>query len=144
MQREERTTITDKEIDEVLGPIACALPKQADLILDIRAAARERRHPGSCVRCFFQLAAAAPQPAWLEQLRGWLERNIEIVACDRQANAAGTAHMRVLERMPLMLGEEAAENGDLEAYCQEVMERFHYDRAHPSPFVEMEFQYRTS
>ncbi|XAE58121.1 hypothetical protein OH491_07875 [Termitidicoccus mucosus] len=124
------------EIDTVLGPVAQALPRQADLILDIRQAALERKHPGACVRCFFELSAAASEPERLEKLRAWLERNIEIVAHDIRPAPLNRA---LLECFPLNLSGE-----DLESYCQQVMERFRHDRAHAASQVEMEFRYRAA
>lgn len=123
------------EIDGVLGPIAQALPRQADLILDIRQAALARNHPGACVRCFFELSAIAGRSGRLEKLRAWLEHNIEIVAHDARAVSSARA---LLERFPLQLSGR-----DLESYCQDVMERFHRDRVHAASAVEMEFRYRT-
>lgn len=129
--------LTDQEIDDALGPIARAMPSKADLILDIRAAARERKHPGSCVRCFFQLAASARQTGSLEPLRAWLEQNIQVVAHGVEKVDSTDEEKRELERLPLVLDGDTLEN-----YCQDLLERFHHDRAYSADRVEMEFQYR--
>ncbi|MDR2982611.1 MAG: hypothetical protein LBV12_10245 [Puniceicoccales bacterium] len=136
MAQELTTTMTPLEIDRVLAPVAKALPSQADVILDIRAAARERRHPGACVRCFFQLAESAHRAEFLHSLRFWLEQNIQVVA--HGVEKSGDAEEKTeLERLPLVL-----ENDTLESYCQDMVEKFHNDRVYSMSRVEMEFQYR--
>ena len=76
------------DIDALLAPLAAPLRRSADHLLDLRSAARTGTTPGRCIRCYFELLAAAPsavQPR-LTPLRAWLEARIEAATGDSVAN----------------------------------------------------------
>lgn len=124
----------------MLAPLARRLPRQADLILDIRESLRGRRQPGACVRCFFKLMEKGATAEALGSLRDWMERHIEVVAHGVENPGQEEERKRELEKMPLLL--EAADS--MADYCRGLMECFHYDRVYVLPRVEMEFRYATA
>ncbi|MCF3649298.1 hypothetical protein [Synoicihabitans lomoniglobus] len=122
------------EIDQLLIEIASPLSKEADTILDLRAAASAQPHPGRCVMCYFKLLAAAPSVAVprLTSLRRWLEARIEIAATRDSGD--------VLETMPLDLSTAT----DLESCCQRTINTILEDRDYRAgaPAVALQFRFR--
>lgn len=120
------------EIDTVLSPIAREMSHRADAILDLREAAAQRNDPGRCISCYFKLLAGARpdiKPV-ATPLRQWLEAHLEVVA--RAPN------LQELERIPIRL-----ETDGIEAYCQQIMEEFRYDRVYQDlPMIELSFQFK--
>ncbi len=117
-------------LDPLLADLATALRGQGDVLLDLRAAAETS--PGRCVRCYFQLLAAAPSSALpkLTPLRLWLESRIEAAAHDE----AG----RLLEVLPVSL----AEDEDLESCCRRIMREVHADRVFATTALHLGFRHR--
>lgn len=118
-------------VEQLLSPLASGSPERADLLLDFLAAVKAGRHPGRCVRCYFDLLDTPErnaQPA-MHELRAWLEANIEVVARDEKDVE--------LERIPLQLRGE-----DLQEYCYEVIDGVLKDRAYPSNQIGLEFRFR--
>lgn len=120
------------DLDPLLAPLAAPLRRAADSLLELREAARSGTTPGRCIRCYFQLLAAASrdvQPR-LTPLRAWLENHIEAEACD--------ADGRLLEVVPVRLDAD-----DLETCCRGIMREMHEDRAYDTPNIQMSFRYKT-
>ncbi|NBB79759.1 MAG: hypothetical protein GVY36_09980 [Verrucomicrobia bacterium] len=120
------------EIDTVLSPIAREMSHRADAILDLREAAARRSDPGRCISCYFKLLAGtrADIKPIATPLRQWLEAHLEVVARD--------PNLQELERIPIRL-----ETDGIEAYCQQVMEEFRYDRGYQDiPTIELSFQFK--
>ncbi len=118
-------------LDPLLASLAVPLRRAADSLLDLRAAAHAGTTPGRCIRCYFQLLAAAPrevQPR-LTPLRAWLEAHIEAAASDAEG--------RLLETLPVTLDAE-----DLESCCRSLMDGIHADRAYASPRITLDFRYK--
>jgi hypothetical protein len=122
----------DMDIDAALVPITRELQHWADEILDLREAAVRRLDPGRCISCYFKLLAGSrpgDKPV-TTPLRLWLEQHLEVVARD--------SGQRELERLPVHLETE-----DIEAYCQQVMADFRYDRDYAHlPTIELAFQFK--
>ena len=119
------------DLDTVLAPLAAPLRRAADDLLDLRAAASAGTTPGRCIRCYFNLLAAAPdgfQPR-LTPLRSWLEGRIEAAASDAQG--------LLLETLPISLDSE-----DLESCCQRLMREILENRAYATPRITLEFRYK--
>ena len=132
----EASFLEDAEIDAVLAALARQVPQEADLLLDIRDAAKTRRQPSACVRCFFQLMAKGASGRALKSLRDWLEQHIEVVAHGVENPDEAEMRKKELERLPLLL-----EGNTMEDYCHGLMECFQMDRVYVVPRVEMEFKY---
>ncbi|WP_221030727.1 hypothetical protein [Actomonas aquatica] len=123
------------EIDHLLIEIASPLAREADTILDLRAAASADPHPGRCVSCYFKLLAAAPADLTprFTPLRRWLEARIEITATDDQRQT-------LLEVLPLQL-----DDADLESCCRRAMNHIFEDRAYPqSSEIGLRFRFRSA
>ncbi len=119
------------DLDPLLAPLASPLRRAADSLLELREAARAGATPGRCIRCYFQLLAAASrdvQPR-LTPLRTWLENHIEAAACD--------ADGRLLEVIPVRLDAD-----DLETCCRAIMREMHEDRAYDTPSIRLDFRYK--
>lgn len=119
---------------DLLSPIAKPLAREADTLLDLHEALEIQPHPGRCIRCYFQLLAAASNQVEprLTPLRRWLEQHIEIAAC-----AEGSAE--ALEHFPLDLGTSHT----LEECCQRSMATVILDRTYAgSPNLALEFRFR--
>lgn len=110
----------NSDIDHLLAEIAAPLVREADTLLDLRAAASQSPHPGRCISCYFKLAAALPENAVtrLTPLRRWLEERIEIAATCEQGN--------LLETLPVDLED----TDDLESFCRRAMDLFLEDRSY--------------
>lgn len=120
-----------EDLDALLAPLAGPLRRAADHLLDLRSAARAGTTPGRCIRCYFDLLAAAPsavQPR-LTPLRAWLEARIEAEATDAEG--------RLLETMPVTLDTE-----DLESCCRRLMREMTENRAHATPHINLGFRYK--
>ena len=125
------SSVAVTDLDAVLAPLAAPLRRAADSLLDLRAAARSGTTPGRCIRCYFQLLAAAPstlQPR-LTPLRVWLETRIEAAACDAEGH--------LLETLPIDLGAD-----DLESCCRRLMREVTENRAYATPHITLGFRYR--
>ena len=125
-----KTTQPD-DLDALLAPLAAPLRREADSLLDLRAAARAGSTPGRCIRCYFNLLAAAPasvQPS-LTPLRAWLEARIEAAATDAEG--------RFLEALPVDLDAE-----DLETCCRRLMREMTENRSYQSPHINLGFRYK--
>lgn len=119
------------DLDALLASLAAPLRRASDTLLDLREAARSGQAPGRCIRCYFNLIAAAPraEQARLTPLRAWLEARIEAAATDGEG--------RLLETLPVSLDGE-----DLEACCRRLMREVTEDRAHPVPHIQLGFRYK--
>lgn len=121
------------DLDPLLAPLVAPLRRAADSLLELREAARSGATPGRCIRCYFQLLAAASrdvQPR-LTPLRAWLEKHIEAEACD--------ADGQLLEVLPVRLDAD-----DLETCCRGIMREMHEDRAYDTPSILLGFRYKSS
>jgi hypothetical protein len=119
------------DIDQLLAPLAAPLRRAADQLLDFRSAARAGTTPGRCIRCYFELLAAAPssvQPR-LTPLRAWLEARIEAAATDAEG--------KLLETLPVTLDAE-----DLESCCRRLMREMTENRVYPTPLINLGFRYK--
>ncbi len=116
----------------MLRPLAPVLSREADALLDLREALVHQGHPGTCVRCFFQLfeAAEGDFEKQFEPLRNWLEANVEISI---------SAKAEVLETFPLVL-----EHRDLASFCQQSITTVRMDRGYPHPELRLQFQYKSA
>ena len=123
--------LSHDEIDELLRPLATTLAREADAILDLRELLKSQGHPGKCVRCFFQLFAAAGTELLprLAPLRAWLEKNVEIAVRNESEE---------LESLPLALGRDE----DLEAFCLRSIQNVRMDRAYQTSQVRLAFRYK--
>lgn len=126
-------SIYPPEIDGLLRPLASALAKEADVLLDLRELLMQRGHPGKCVKCFFQLFQAAGKEyrPRLDALQTWLETHLEISV---------SSEGRVLEVLPLEL--QAGE--DLESFCLSAIKRMRLDRGYHASRVDLTFRYKTA
>lgn len=120
-------------LEPLLGPLVKNSARRADLVLDLLTAAKANRHPGRCVRCYFDLlidqnSMSTPE---LHALRGWLEQHIEVVARDHQD--------ALLERMPLQLHSQ-----DLESYCHNMIDEVIKDRAYGNAEVGLTFEFKAA
>jgi hypothetical protein len=99
------------ELDACLKPLFGAFPSAADSLLDLRAAWRDGRQPGACVRMYFALRGRVP--GWrreeLRPLQNLLETKIRLWIVIRES----------AQRRSDCLGLARAES--LEDYCQLVM-----------------------
>lgn len=119
------------DLDTLLAPLAAPLRRAADQLLDLRSAARSGSTPGRCIRCYFELLAAAPssvQPR-LTPLRAWLEARIEAAATDAEG--------RLLETLPVDLDTD-----DLETCCRRIMREVTENRAYATPHITLGFRYK--
>lgn len=119
------------DLDSLLAPLAAPLRREADSLLDLRDAARAGTAPGRCIRCYFNLLAAAPsalQPR-LTPLRAWLEARIEAAATDAEG--------RLLETLSVDLDTD-----DLESCCRRMMREMTENRAYPTPHITLGFRYK--
>ncbi|MBC2593603.1 hypothetical protein H5P28_04940 [Ruficoccus amylovorans] len=118
-------------LHDVLVPLSDAFYKQADAILDLREYALSKQNPGRCVSCYFKLFSAArgDKVRRLQALRKWLETNLVVVARDEQD--------RLLERIPLYLDE-----GDLESFCQRMLQEVVHNRVYNSKRIELQFAFK--
>lgn len=123
-------TTTD-DLDTLLASLVAPLPHVADSLLDLRDAARSGTTAGRCIRCYFNLLAAAPSAAQprLTPLRAWLEARIEAAATDAEG--------RFLEAIPVTLDAE-----DLESCCRRLMREMTEDRAYATPHINLGFRYK--
>lgn len=121
------------EIDGLLLPLASALSREADVLLDLRELLMQRGHPGKCVRCFFHLFQAAGERhrPRLDALQTWLERHLEISV---------SSEGRLLEVQPLELQAEES----LEGFCRRAIERVRWDRGYRSSRLELAFRYKAA
>ena len=122
-----------EEIDEILRPLASALAREADAILDLRELLSVQGHPGKCVRCFFRLFEAAGtelQPK-LAPLQAWLERNVEISVKSENGD---------LESLPIALGKD----DDLESFCLRSIQNVRMDRAYSDKRLRLGFRYKAA
>lgn len=125
------SALSFEDIDALLAPLAAPLSRAADQLLDLRSAARSGTTPGRCIRCYFELLAAAPssvQPQ-LTPLRAWLEFRIEAAATD--------ADGQLLETLPVTLDAQ-----DLETCCRRLMREVTEDRAYDTPHINLGFRYK--
>ncbi|MES2995576.1 MAG: hypothetical protein V4733_02075 [Verrucomicrobiota bacterium] len=120
-----------EEVDALLKPLAAALAREADAILDLRELLVRQGHPGKCVRCFFRLfEAAAPEVTpRLVPLRNWLEGNVEI-------SLRGNG--RELEAIPFRLRDEE----NLEDFCLRSIREVMLDRGYREKKLELGFRYK--
>lgn len=120
-----------EEIDEMLRPLAPALAREADAILDLRELLSRQGHPGKCIRCFFRLfsAAGSQELPRLAPLQSWLENNVVI------SIRAGDEE---LEAIPLTLEQ----GDDLESFCLRSIEHVRMDRGYQAKTVQLAFRYR--
>ncbi len=120
-----------EEIDEILRPLAPALAREADVILDLRELLARQGHPGKCVRCFFRLfeAAGAEMQPRLAPLKAWLEKHVEIAVKNEGEE---------LETLPFSL----AEDEDLESFCLRSIDYIRMDRGYKSSRVQLAFRYK--
>lgn len=127
------TPIFATDLDSLLAPLAAPLRRAADSLLDLREAARTGTTPGRCIRCYFNLLAAAPaaeQPR-LTPLRAWLEARIEAAATDADGH--------LLETIPVVLDTE-----DLESCCRRLMREMTENRVHATPHINLGFRYKAA
>lgn len=125
------SAVTD--LDSLLASLATPLRRASDSLLDLREAARSGTAPGRCIRCYFNLLAAAPsaeQPR-LTPLRAWLEARIEAAATDAEG--------RLLETLPVRLDTE-----DLESCCRRLMREVTEDRSYPTTHIQLGFRYKAA
>jgi len=122
--------MVSEDIDTILSPLASRACRAADEILDLRQAAKDRRNPGACVRCYFKIYDQLPEPdnSFLDGLKNWIESHVVVVVRD--------AWEQELERVPVQLT-----NNDLESYCRSLMEVFHQDRSYNSPRLQLQFEF---
>lgn len=122
---------TPEQIDGLLLPLAPALAKEADALLDLRDLLISKGHPGKCVRCFFRLFAAAGSDAlpMLAPLRAWMEENLEI-----SVRADGAE----LESMPVKLRRQEG----LEAFCLRSIQKVRMDRSYRARRLDLAFRYK--
>ena len=119
-------------IDQALSPMTRILKHRADELLDLRAAALERKDPGKCLYCYFQLRNSRNSQidAMMAPLKSWLENHLEIIAKDSGSDE--------LERIAVNLNWK-----DIDHYCENLVEDFrknHYSKyRHP---VELVFQFK--
>jgi hypothetical protein len=120
-----------EEIDEILRPLAPALAKEADAILDLRELLSLQEHPGKCVRCFFKLfeAAGSQYQPHLAPLQAWLEKHVEISVKNETEE---------LESLPLALGKDE----DLETFCLRSIQKVRMDRAYQASRLALAFRYK--
>lgn len=89
------------------------------------------RHPGHCLRCFYDLlSAASPQKKKaLAPLREWIEENLEIAisGCGGYDNGS----------LPIRLEEP-----DLESFCESAMARARDDSLSSAGNVLFEIRYK--
>lgn len=123
------------EIDGLLRPLAEALAKEADVLLDLRELLMQRGHPGKCVRCFFQLFQAAGEQyrPRLGALQRWLETHLEI-------SVSGDG--RLLEVLPFELEKEKEQS--LEDFCLRAIERIQLDRSYRASRLHLTFRYKAA
>ena len=119
-------------IDQALSPMARILKHRADELLDLRAAALERKDPGTCLYCYFQLRNSRNSQidAMMAPLKNWLENHLEIIAKDADSD--------VLEHIAVNLNWR-----DIEHYCENLVEDFR--KNHCSKYrnqVELVFQFK--
>lgn len=132
MVMERKQKAAGEAIDSLLSPIAREMRHRADAILDLREAAVRRTDPGLCISCYFKLLAGT-RPDFkpvTTPLRQWLEAHLEVVARD--------PNLQELERIPIHL-----ETNGIEAYCQQIMDQFRYDRGYQDlPTIELSFRFK--
>lgn len=119
------------DLDTLLASLVAPLRNAGDNLLDLRDAARSGSTAGRCIRCYFNLLAAAPsavQPR-LTPLRAWLEARIEAAATDAEG--------RLLEAIPVSLDAE-----DLESCCRRLMREMTENRAYATPHINLGFRYK--
>lgn len=124
---------TRDEIDALLLPLAPALAKEADALLDLRELLMHKGHPGKCVRCFFRLFTAAGKESLpvFAPLRAWIESRLEI-----SVRADG----RDLETLPVKLRQ--GEN--LEAFCLRSIRQVRFDRSYSARRLDLAFRYKAA
>ena len=120
-----------EEIDTILRPLASALAREADVILDLRQLLISQGHPGKCVRCFFQLfeAAESHTRSSLANLQAWLEQSVEISVCK---------NLEEIEVLPFRLRDEES----LESFCMRSIDTIRMDRDHGSHALALSFRYK--
>ncbi|MGE9268844.1 MAG: hypothetical protein ACQKBY_12180 [Verrucomicrobiales bacterium] len=119
------------EIDEMFRPLVGEASVEADLILDLRELLLSNGHPGTCVRCFFDLFQVVDQKRkpLLGPLRNYLQERLEIVV---------QAGERVLEALPM----EARPGDDLERFCRRAIRTVQWDRSYAEQELTLRFRYR--
>jgi hypothetical protein len=125
--------IATQSFAPVLSALAEEYAREADTVLDLRAAALQEPHPGRCVQCYFKLLGAtrtAEKLARLSPLRQWIEEHITIAA--KAPSAEPFEFLRV----------DLDEVDDLESYCRRVSSTLFFDRADLPTAVELEFAFR--
>ena len=99
-------------------------------MLDIKLLISERKRPGVCMQCLFNLYRKAPPRLKndIDQVKTWLEEEIEVVAIDNQS--------KELYRFPCQIREQA-----LEDYCQRMMEESKLEMSSEILNWNLEFRY---
>jgi hypothetical protein len=117
----------------VIEPLCRPFSRQADHLLDLYEMTRlPARHPGRCLRCFYDLfqAASPEKRKALDPLRQWIEDNLEIaVSADRGRPAT----------LPIRLEEP-----DLESFCQGAMSRVREERLTDAERVSLEIRFKAA
>lgn len=121
------STHTTQLAQELLGPLSQKYPQRADEILDLYDGIVQRKHPGECIRCFFQLSEVISEDA-LQTLKIWMEEEIEVVATDTRDE---------LDRFPLQL-----QGNSMEDFCHNLTGVMRWDRPYKAPRIEVDFHYR--
>lgn len=122
---------TLEEIDHLLRPLAPALAREADAILDLRELLVSQGHPGKCVRCFFRLfeAAGTEMQPRLAPLQAWLEKHVEI---------AVRSDGEELETLPFTVKDDK----DLEGFCLRSIDQVRMDRGYDASRLQLAFRYK--
>lgn len=122
--------ISQIKANTALHKIAQESRSTVDDVLDIKLLISERKHPGACMRCLFNLYRKAPPrlKSDIDQVKTWLEKEIEVVATDTQS--------KELYRFPCQIREQA-----LEDYCHRMMEESKRQIGPDVPTWNLEFRY---
>ncbi len=117
---------------EVIEPLCAPFARQADRVLDLYEMSKSPlRHPGRCLRCFYELFQAAPprNREALSPLRQWIEENMVIAYGPDRTERAGV--------MPMELDEP-----DLESFCFEAMRKARQLGPRLARQLELEIQFK--
>jgi hypothetical protein len=128
---EKENSVNERHVEKVLEPLCSVFSSEADALLDIRDCLLRKEAPGRCVDCYYRLMerADAGNQKELGRLRECLESEVEVVAQDERK--------QLLERVPLRL-----ETGDLQSYCEWMMQAFVQDRSYEAERIELCFQFK--